>query len=357
MKLLKPIKTVSILNRKMEDPGKLTFTGEDDSRGIDVQLFTYNQKECKEDVGIPWDSIETLEEDGNSYWLNIYGLHETESIAGICAKQDIHSLVIQDILDINQRPKFQEYHRFSFLTLKSIAPSHEGVIAEQISFVLGANYLISFQERQADFFDHIRLRLREDRGDIRERGTDFLLYTLLESILDNYFKTLSKLDVEIEHFNFVDANKDFSPKVLATIESYKRFVYFIRKSILPIKEFTVLVERGELQFIEDRNVKYYMEIKDLCLMVIDSSDMLLSSLESSANLFFSMQGHRTNQVMKTLTVVATIFIPLTFLAGVYGMNFTHMPELHWQYGYLAIWMVFISLFIGMVLYFWKKRWF
>jgi len=357
MAILKPLKFIPTLNRKKNDPSKFIFTGDLNINEIDIQLFKYSKEECVEDKTISPDIIKTFEKNGHNYWLNIYGLNETETIASICEKQGIHSLVIQDILDVNQRPKYQEYEDYSFLTLKSIVPSENEMITEQISFIFGANYLISFQERKADFFEHIRIRLRENKGILRERTTDYLLYTMLESILDNYFKTLNKLDQEIEMFNFTDLKKELSPNTLEIIENHKKFIHFIKKSILPIKEFTQVVERLECQFIEQSHIKYFLEIKDLCLTLIDSCDIILASLESLTNLFFSMQGHRMNMVMKTLTMVATIFIPLTFIAGIYGMNFSNMPELEWRYGYLGIWLIIIIIVFGMVLYFRKKKWF
>ena len=287
MEFLKPLRFVSILNRKKEDPSKYIFTGNLSINEIDIQLFKYRKEECVEDKNISPDIINTFEKNGYNYWLNIFGLNETETIASICEKQGIHSLVIQDILDVNQRPKFQEYEDFSFLTLKSIVPSENEMITEQISFVFGANFLISFQERKADFFEHIRFRLRENKGTLRERSADYLLFAMLESILDNYFKTLIKVDEEIGKFNFANTKKEPSPNTLEIIENQKKFVHFIKKSILPIKEFAQIIERGECQCVEERHLKYFFEIKDLCLTLIDNCDMILSSLESEINLFFS----------------------------------------------------------------------
>ena len=357
MELFNPFGFTSKLNRKKNDPKEFNFTGNLKVKELDIQLFKYKKEECDERKIISPESISVFEKNGSNYWLNIYGLSETETIVSICEKQGIHSLVIQDILDVNQRPKFQEYENFSFLTLKSIVPSENEMITEQISFVFGKNYLISFQERKADFFEHLRIRLRENKGILRERTADYLLYTMLESILDNYFKTLTKLDEEIGKFNFTNTKKEPSPNALEIIENHKKFVHYVKKSILPIKEFTQIVERGECQCIEENHLKYFFEIKDLCLTLIDNCDMILSSLESETNLFFSVQGHRMNQVMKTLTIVATIFIPLTFIAGIYGMNFVNMPELEWKYGYLGIWLVIIAVFLVMIIYFRRKKWF
>jgi len=353
----KIFRKIPLLNRKESDPSNFVYTGSGSVEELDIQLFKYNKDECIEKKRVSPGKIEEFKKNDFNYWLNIYGLNEPETIAAICNKQNIHSLVIQDILDVNQRPKFQEFENFSFLTLKSVAPSDTEMLTEQVSFTFGKKFLISFQERKADFFEHIRHRLREDRGIIRERGADFLLYAMLESILDNYFKTLNQLDDEIERMNFTDPKIEHSPNSLEKIENHKKFVHFIKKSILPVKDFTLLIERGECRYIEKRNLKYFLEIKDLCLTLLDSCDLILSSLESSTNLFFSVQGYRMNQVMKTLTIVATIFIPLTFIVGIYGMNFPNIPELSWKYGYFFVLSIIVLVSLGMVLYFRTKKWF
>lgn len=338
------------------DPGKFTFTGKESMAVTDAQLFQFKKENCIEKKNINVDQLGTFDKNGYTWWLNIYGLNETETIASICQKQGIHNLVVQDILDVAQRPKFQEFENFSFMTLKSILANDQDIITDQISFVFSENFLISFQERKANFFEHIRHRLREDKGILRERGVDYLLYTMLESILDNYFTALNKIDEEIERYNFTNTQNDPSPNVLSQIENQKKLVNFIKKSILPIKEFSLTVERGDCQFFEQRHLKYFLEIKDLSLTLIDVCDMLLTSLESNTNLFFSVQGHRTNEIMKVLTIVATVFIPLTFVAGIYGMNFSNMPELHWRYGYFMIWFVFSATIAGLLIYFRKKKW-
>jgi magnesium transporter len=356
MEPFKSLRKVSSLNRKKADPGKFIFTGKEIVAAMDAQLFQFKKESCIEKKNINAEKLGKFEKNGYTWWLNIYGINETETIASICQQQGIHNLVVQDILDVTQRPKFQEFESFSFLTLKSILPMERDIMTDQISFVFSENFLISFQERQANFFEHIRYRLREDKGILRERGVDYLLYTMLESILDNYFSALSKIDEETEKYNFTDAQNEPVPNVLSHIENQKKIVNFIKKSILPIKEFSLTVERGECQFFEQRHIKYFLEIKDLSLTLIDVCDMLLSSLESSTNLFFSVQGHRTNEIMKVLTIVASLFIPLTFVAGIYGMNFTHMPELHWKYGYFMIWFIFIVTIAGLLIYFKKKKW-
>ncbi len=357
MKTPYALRKINPLNRKKSDPAKFVFTGKALHQETDIQLFRYNKTECTEDNVVNADHIPPLNDKEFMHWLNVYGLSDTKTIESICKRLNIHSLVIQDILDLNQRAKFQEFDGFSFLTIKSILPTEKEVISEQISFVFGPFHLVSFQEKKADYFDHLRTRLREDKGIIRERGSDYLLYAMLESILDNYFKTIDHLDNLVGGLGLHPNGADSAPHILEKIEQYKKVVHYIRKSILPIKEFSSTVEKGECSFIENRHLKYFQEIKDLCLTLIDSCDMLQTTLESNTNLFFSIQSHRMNQVMKTLTIVATIFIPLTFIAGVYGMNFYNMPELEWRYGYSVVWGIMALVFLGMVIYFRKKKWF
>jgi magnesium transporter len=168
---------------------------------------------------------------------------------------------------------------------------------------------------------------------------------------------LSQLDEDIEKLDLTDYTKELLPSTLVLIENHKKLVHFIKKSILPIKDFSQIIERQENKYIEKKNLKYFLEIKDLCLTLVDSCDILQSSLESSTNLFFSVQGHRMNQIMKILTIVASIFIPLTFITGVYGMNFYNMPEIHWKYGYAVVWLLIIVIFSSMIFYLKKRKWF
>jgi magnesium transporter len=351
------MKTRQLLNRKKTDPAEFYFTGSPVDHDLQMQLFIYNSDECTEQKPLQISEISSFDDTSHVHWLNVYGLHKPNEVAELCRMQDIHSLVIQDLLDVNQRPKYQEFDTFCFLTIKSIIPESPDMSTEQISFVFGKNYLISFQEKETDYFDHLRFRLREKKGILREMGPDYLLFTMLEAILDNYFKTLVRLEEEIDRLGYLNITADPSPLMLEIIERNKKYVHNIRKVVLPIREFAQSLERADNKFVELRSLKYFYEIKDLCLTLIDQCDSLASSLESSTNLFFSIQGHKMNQVMKTLTVVAAIFIPLTFIAGIYGMNFDNMPELGWKFGYLGIWLIFIIVFGSMVIYFRKKKWF
>jgi len=347
-----------LLNRKKLNPFNPIFTGVKRLEKSSLQLFKYNQNEYVEDSEFSEDKLFPFAENEYQYWLNIHGIHDIQLINSICNKLSVHQLAIQDILDVNQRPKFQDYENYWFFSLKSILPSNNSeIVSEQLTFILGKNYLVSFQEKKADYFSHVRERIRNQVGVIRERSTDYLLYVLLESILDNYFKTLNNIEVKLDELGIIDANKDPSPTTLNIIEHYKRQVHQIKKTVIPIKEFVLKIEVQEFSYIQIKNKKYFDELKDISLSLIDDCDQIELRLESNINLFFSIQGHRMNQVMKTLTVVSTIFIPLTFIAGIYGMNFANMPELNWKWGYYGVWLIITIIFAGMLIYFRRKKWF
>ena len=349
---------MGILNRKKIDPNNPEFTGKVRPEKISMQLFTYNEHEFIEKPSYALKEVHRIPENDLSYWLNIHGIHDPGKIQRLCEILGIHKITLQDILDINQRPKFQEFEHYWFLTMKSVNPSEASeILTEQLSFVLGKNYLISFQERKGDYFGHIRQRIRENIGLVRQRGTDYLLYLMLESILDNYFKSLDRIEEQVNGIQITELSTDLSPDLLNQIEKYKSEVHLVKKTIIPIKDFISTFEREKFGMIDTRHVKYFFELKDLCLTLIDECEQLELRLESNVNLFFSVQGHKMNEVMKTLTVVSTIFIPLTFLAGIYGMNFSNIPELGWQYGYFVLLFLMLVIAILMLLYFRKKRWF
>jgi magnesium transporter len=344
--------------RKKINPLNFIFTGKQYHDNAIIELFKYT----KDSVGeIPITNVEDFKgfkNENEKYWLNISGLHETEKITRICTKLGIHNLSIQDILDVNQRPKFQQYEEYLFFSMKSVIKSSSyKTESEQISFILGRNFIVSFQEKKGNYFDHIRYRLRENVGIIRQTGVDYILFLSLESIIDNYFKTVDEIVESIDTIQVETLTKNATPDIINDIELNQRLTYKVKKSITPIKEFTTLLERSNSTFIDRTHLKFYYELKDLALTVIDECDYLGSMLESKINLYFSIQGHNMNQVMKTLTIVATIFIPLTFIAGVYGMNFSNMPELAWKYGYFMVWGLFLLSFLIMFAYFRRKKWF
>lgn len=341
---------------KKINPRDFTYTGTSNKAdNIKFDYYRYSKDECISLDSKTLKDIRIPKEKEYTRWIDISGVNNVEEIAQFCQKNEIHRLSIQNILDINQRPKFQKFDDYLFLTLKSLESEGSELQIEQISLIVKDNYLISFQEKNTFFFNHIKQRLLEGRGVIREKGTIYLLYTIIESVLDNYFKVINQIETKTDLITF-PLNKEPSSKELGLLEDDKRKIYLIKKSILPLKEFTLKFEREELSISKDLH-KYFFEIKDMCLTIIDECDIISGTIESNINLFFSVQGQRMNQIMKTLTVVATIFIPLTFIAGIYGMNFSNMPELTLKYGYAGVWGVFIAVFLVLLIYFQKKGYF
>ncbi len=350
-------KSARPLTRKKTDPNSFIFTGIRHYE-FTAQQFEYSVNQIYERLNLKADEIQDLSKSTNNQWLNIHGLSPEENIVKICRKNNIHDLAIQDILDVNQRPKFQEFEGQYFLTIKSaVSQNVDQVIFEQISFVFGKNYLISFQEHKSDHFEHIRFRLREGIGALRSRGIDYLLFVMLESILDNYFATLRNFEDTINQLKILELQDNATPTLLAKLEKYKKDIAAIKRYTIPIRDFTIAADRNLISYIEPASKKYFYELQDLCLMVNETCDSLLSMLESKTNLFFSVQSHKMNQVMKTLTIVSTIFIPMTFVAGIYGMNFVYMPELQWQYGYPAVWVFIGIVTIIMLIIFKRMKWF
>jgi magnesium transporter len=345
------------LTRKKYNPKDFIYTGHVANEQVKLQLYIYNADHIEVISDLNIADLPELENKNYNYWLNIHGLHDVDKVVNVCNKYDINDLIIQDILDVNQRPKHLESENLTFLTIKSVSPSEQSFLTEQISFVFTENLVISFQERKADFFKHLRSRLVENKGLVRQKKADFLIYLMLESLLDNYFNVLDDIQSQIDKINLINLKAESEHGNLVFIEEQKKKVNFIKKAIFPIKEFSIRAETNGLVHVSSGKIKYFQEIKDLCLTLIDNCDMILSILESQTNLFFASQGYRMNQVMKTLTIVSTIFIPLTFLAGIYGMNFKNMPELKWQNGYFMVLILCLIIAFLMIVYFKRKKWF
>lgn len=355
MKNIHHHKNRQVLNRKRVNPTDFTYTG-NNAESTKVDFYQYSKKDFFSSENTSLKDLQFSDTDFNVKWIAVYGLKEVDDIIQFCQKNNIHRLSIQDILDLNQRTKFQKFDNYSFLVLKTMNAKENQLKTEQISIIIKDNYLISFQEKNTPIFEHIKQRLTKNKGIIREKNVGYLLFTIIESLLDDYFKVLNQIETKTNLINF-HLDEDPSAEDLSLLENYKKRVYFIKKSILPLKEFTLKFERKELSFIDEELYKYFFEIKDLYLTIIDECDAIINSIESDINLFFSIQGQRMNNIMKTLTVMATIFIPLTFIAGVYGMNFSNMPELDSPYGYIATWILFVVIAVALLIYFKKKKWF
>lgn len=291
-------------------------------------------------------------------WLNFHGLTERDNIELLCDNVGLDTLCVDNIFSETKRAKVEEYDDYMFFSIKSALPSEneeELIISDQITFVLSHDYLISFQEKSSDYFTQIRNRITKNKGLIRKKSTDFLLFRMLEAIIDNYFNVIETIS---EKINEIDQKIHISDdkSIIAEIELEKRKLIELRKIAIPMRDITVQLENAETPFIHDNNEHYFVNLKFLCESVLEEIDANKQILDGMVNLYYAAQGQRMNEIMRILTVVSAIFIPLTFIAGVYGMNFLNMPELKYTYGYYTV--VGVMFLIGLILliFFWRRGW-
>jgi magnesium transporter len=291
-------------------------------------------------------------------WLNFHGIEDTESIEQLCHKLGIDKLTIESIHKQVRRPKVEEYSKYMSFHVMSALPKELGnpfLHQDQISFLMGENYLISFQDKPSDHFPDVRDRIEKGRGKIRTKGSDFLLFRMLEAIIDNYFEVLEEISTQIEK---IDAQLHLTQdkSILASIELEKRKLIELRKIAQPMRDVTNQLENSESPFIKSSNRHYFRSLRSSCMSVLEEIDANKQILEGMANLYYAAQGQRMNEIMRVLTVVSSIFIPLTFIVGIYGMNFEHMPELKYTYGYYSVIAFMFALSIGLVVLFIKRGW-
>lgn len=295
--------------------------------------------------------------DGKVRWLNFHSIADRDSIEKLCEKLGVDRLTVDDIYKDITRPKLEEYNNYLFFKIKSALPKDNTpeLEKENLSFIVGPQYLISFQEKSSDHFPDVRDRIEQRRGKIRIKDSDFLLFRLLEAITDNYFEVLDDIVVSIER---LESRLLAHPKsdTLKRIENQKRKLIELRKIVFPLKEITSQLEKMHCPFIQKENHYYFAELKDNCLTILEEIDANKQILEGMANLYYAVQGQRMNEIMKVLTIVSTIFIPLTFIVGVYGMNFKYMPELETKYGYYFTWGAMVTIALLLLLYFYKRGW-
>jgi magnesium transporter len=339
--------------RKDIKPGEVIFTGEVIDIPVNIQLLQYNNIEYNElkDYVFKGDFLEV----DKVNWLNLHGIHNIELIKHITSTFDIHNLNVQDLLNINERTKLDENENYLFINVKSLIDNGK-IENEQISFVLGKNYLLSFQEKPDDLFEHIRLRIRNNLGIIRKKGADYLLYMILDAIVDNYFIVMDKI---VSKITALEENVLNSPKsnLLIEVEEIKKEINFIKNKTQPLFDTINRLNNFNEEFIDSLVKPYFSDLKDNLLNLNDYIEYSKNSLDGVTNIYLSSLSNNLNVTMKILTVISTIFIPLTFIAGIYGMNFEYMPELKEPIAYPIVLILMLFISISMLIYFKKKKFF
>lgn len=337
-------------------PGTLKHIGKVKPEKVKISIIDYYDTQFNEFVVNNISDVFQYKDTSTATWINVDGLHDTELISEIGAHFGIHSLVLEDILNTNHRPKLEDYEDFLFLTLKMLAVNTDKQVEmEQVSLVLGKNWLITFQEQEGDLFDKIRARLRDSQAKIRKKGVDYLFYALIDIIVDNYFYVTDHYKDEIENIeNRVLISPD--KKILIEIQKMRNKLIEFRKVLVPLREALTDLKGDNYKLISKRTHPYLSDVFEHSLFLHESTEYLQENLSSLLDLYHSGISNKTNQIMQILTIISTIFIPLTFIVGVYGMNFEFFPEIHWKYGYLYVWILMIGLVLGMLKYFRNKKW-
>lgn len=338
-------------------PGLLVHSGEIKQGKIRISLIDYDQTQIQEKTLENVSEAFPFKDKTTVTWINIDGLHDISVIERIGAEFDIHPLVLEDILSTQQRPKVEDYDSYLYLVIRMIRfeDGLEQIRDEQLSFIVGSNYVISFQEQVGDVFDPIRDRLRNEKGRVRRMGADYLAYAILDAIVDHYFITLERYgDVIGKLEEEIFQNPEDDP--MSRLHSMKQEMIFLRKSTWPVREILNKLTRGESALIGKTTMVYLRDVYDHTIQVIDTIETYRDLLSGLLDLYLSSLSNRMNEVMKVLTIIATIFIPLTFIAGIYGMNFRYMPELDWKWSYPIVWLVMIFIGMIMLIYFRRKKW-
>lgn len=340
-------------------PGTLMHIGEQRMEQIGIQAIGYDAGQLQELPIRPEDAASSCLLRGKPAvtWINIDGLHQIDVIETLGKCFDLHPLMLEDILETGHRPKFEDYESSLFLVLKRLHFDEEKteIRIEQVSLVLGADFVLSFHEGGSDIFDGVRDRIRNSRGKIRRMGADYLAYALLDSVVDSYFGVVEKLGDRIEVLEEELITRP-SRSTLQQIHHLKREMILLRKSVWPLREVIGALQRVESPLVQETTDIFLRDVYDHTIQVIDTVETFRDLLAGMLDLYLSSVSNRMNEIMKVLTIIATIFIPLTFLAGVWGMNFDHMPELRWRWGYALAWGLMLGLALIMLALFRRKKW-
>jgi len=347
-----------IQNKFRKPPGSITYTGKERDNPVSIHYVQYDEAHLLEEH-LESDTLEEVHQPKNDYvqWYDVRGIHDTELIAKIGKSFGIHPLVLEDITDVNQRPKYQEYENGILIILHSLKwQNHPKNIAkENIGLFLGDGFLLSFQEDTEDSLQVVRERIREGIGRIRKRNTDYLLDCLIDDIVDEYFELVQVCDEQIEEYESMIQSKP-SEVVKRMVHQLKKDVLVIRKSIFPLRESLNRLYQTEHPYIQKKTKPFIRHLLDHVSRIIDMIDTNREMIGGLQDLYSAEIGYRTNAVMKVLTMVTSVFVPLSFIAALYGMNFDIMPELRYKYGYFIVVAIMITISIIAFLFFKRKKW-
>jgi len=349
------VKVIRIKSKK-EDiaKGAISSLVEKSSKKAKIWVFEYDEVSFKESHPEGSEDL-VLPKEGTTKWINIDGLHDKELIEKVCSNFNIHPLVVKDILNNEVRPKTDDLGDYIFVVMEMLYQEKDEIIIEHLSIILGKNFVLTFQERIGDVFDPIRDQIRTGKGRLRKSPPDYFAYKILDAVINNYFVILDSLRERIENIE-ENVVLDPNPEMLKVIHLLKKELVFIRKLVWPVRELVNDLQNSESPLIEETTTIYLKDLYYHVLRVVDTIELIHDIVSDTLDIYLSSISVKTNDVMKVLTVIATIFMPLTFLVGVYGMNFHDMPELSTSWGYPLVWLISMVISAIMLYYFWRKKW-
>ena len=339
-------------------PGSMIYVGEQKVEKIKITLTEYDNTEVESCEINSVEEVEPYTDTPGVTWVNVCGLHETEIIKQIGDKFNIHPLILEDILNTESRPKLEITDDYIFIVMKLLNynPEERTLDSEQVSFILGKNFVFSFLEKNDSIFNPVKERIQNQSGRLRKSGCDFLFYTLMDIVVDNYYLVLEKTDDEIGLLDDALVNNP-EKDLIKSIHGLKRQLIALRKNTWPLRELFTQLIREESELIKETTEPFLRDLLDHTIHITESVDSFRETANTLMDTYLSLASNKMNEVMKVLTVIATIFIPLTFIVGIYGMNFNYMPELEWPWAYFAVWGVMVAVVVVMIIYFRKKNWF
>lgn len=339
-------------------PGSIIYTGNKESNKLSIETFDYNTEQVEEKVHSKIEDVFHYKTTKAITWININGLNHVDAIEKIGNQFELHPLTLEDIVNTNHRPKIDDYHNYIFVVVKMLYYNDdEQIVNEQVSFILGNNYVLSFQEAEGDVFNSLRERIRNPKGRIRTLGSDYLLYALIDAVTDHYFLVIETMSNKIEDIEDTLFKAVSQEELSLEIQKLKREILKVRRAIFPLREIISKIEKNENNFIQEKTIHYFRDVYDHVVQISENIEIYREMIWGLMDMYMTTISNKMNQIMKVLTIISTIFIPLTFLAGIYGMNFDNIPELHFKYSYFILWGIMIVLFFSMLNYFKRKKWF
>jgi magnesium transporter len=338
-------------------PGTLIHIGERKTDETRITVMNYQAEHVQETEVKEIDSSFAFPNEASVTWINLDGIHQLNTIEAVGTHFNLHPLTMEDIVNTEQRPKMESYDDYIFMVLKMLDYAQEGdeLSVEQVSLILRPNLVLSFQEKEGDVFDPVRERIRLGKGRMRREGSDYLAYALMDAVVDHYFLILEKVGERIETLE-AELVANPAKRTLQTISKLKREMLFLRRSVWPLRELINSILRGDSPVIRDSTLVYFRDIYDHTVQLIDTIETYREMLSGMVDIYLSSISNKTNEIMRVLTVLATVFMPLTFIAGVYGMNFKYMPELEWRWGYFVVLAGMAGVAVSMLLCFRRKKW-